>query len=282
VPWNKGMSENSDSRVRRQANALREYHYDSSKKGIKILKEDTSKYQKYLKDACEICGSKKDLEVHHINKNHLDNSITNLMTVCSSCHKRIHNQNLNILHSDEIVSIELIGERDVYDLEMENHSNYVANGIIVHNCNYSKDKFGNELTFIIPYWLPNVPEAFYATETSSDNKIPIIRYSKKTIIDDNDFAKAKILKSDINQSLFLESCKESEYSYLVMLSYGCTPQQARQVLPNALKTEINMCGFVSDWEHFFKLRDDSHAHPDMIALAKPLHEEFINRGYIGI
>ena len=41
-----------------------------------------------------------------------------------------------------------------------------------------------------------------------------------------------------------------------------------------------MCGFVSDWKHFFALRDDKAAHPDMINLAKPLHEEFIARGFI--
>ena len=202
VPWNKGMSENSDSRVKKQSNALREYHYDSSKKGIKILKEDTSKYQKHLKDACEVCGSKNDLEVHHINKNHFDNSVTNLMTVCSSCHQRIHNQSLNILHSDEIVSINLIGKQDVYDLEMENYSNYVANGIIVHNCNYSKDKFGNELTFIIPSWINDLSTGFYATLTK-EAEILEIRYSKKSIDSEKDFDKARILECNEKNYLFV-------------------------------------------------------------------------------
>lgn len=40
-----------------------------------------------------------------------------------------------------------------------------------------------------------------------------------------------------------------------------------------------MTGFASDWQHFFDLRDDSRAHPDAQKLAKPLHEEFINRKY---
>lgn len=59
----------------------------------------------------------------------------------------------------------------------------------------------------------------------------------------------------------------------------CTPQEARAVLPNALKTELIMTGFASDWQHFFELRDNSKAHPDAQKLAKPLHEEFINRKY---
>ena len=64
-----------------------------------------------------------------------------------------------------------------------------------------------------------------------------------------------------------------------LLEDGCIPQEARAVLPNATKTELVMTGFASDWQHFFDLRDDSRAHPDAQKLAKPLHEEFINRKY---
>ena len=59
-----------------------------------------------------------------------------------------------------------------------------------------------------------------------------------------------------------------------------TPQQARAVLPNALKTELVMTGFVSDWKHFFGLRDNNSAHPQAQELAHPLHEEFIKRRYL--
>ena len=120
-------------------------------------------------------------------------------------------------------------------------------------CNYSKDKFGNELTFIIPSWY-----------TGKD-----VTGTGKLISAEND-----------KEVIFQSSIKENERNYMELLSIGCTPQQARQILPNALKTEINMCGFVSDWKHFFALRDDKAAHPDMINLAKPLHEEFIARGFI--
>lgn len=62
-----------------------------------------------------------------------------------------------------------------------------------------------------------------------------------------------------------------------------TPQQARQVLPNALKTELVMTGFVSDWNHFFDLRARGTTgvpHPDAKALAEPLMNEFIKRNLI--
>lgn len=151
TPWNKGKTEIDDERVAKQANALRTYHHngDSTEK---ILKEDTSEYQKYIKSSCEICGATKDLEVHHKDKNHSNNNPNNLMTVCSSCHQRVHNQSLTSLYGDKIIAITELGEEEVFDLEIENYHNYVANGIIVHNCNYSKDKFGNELTFIQPCW----------------------------------------------------------------------------------------------------------------------------------
>lgn len=110
-------------------------------------------------------------------------------------------------------------------------------------CNYSKDKFGNELTFI--------RSSRYCYIPSTANVL--LEYSYE----------------------------QAEQTYLALLRQkNVTPQLARQVLPNALKTEVVMTGFTKDWEHFFKLRCDNAAHPDMRALAVPLKEEFINRKYI--
>ena len=119
-------------------------------------------------------------------------------------------------------------------------------------CNYSKDKFGNELTFILPSW--------YSDKEPTSNGIFIANNNAEIV-----------LQTSLN---------ESEHNYLGLLDSGWTPQQARQVLPNALKTEINMCGFTSDWKKFFELRDSSNAHPDMQALVAPLHKEFKDRGYL--
>lgn len=118
-------------------------------------------------------------------------------------------------------------------------------------CNYSKDKFGNELTFIIPCWT-NLGEGSY-----------------------NDIS--DLIHTD---AVFINSICDAEDYYLGLLNEGWTPQQARAVLPNALKTELVMTGFISDWEHFFDLRCDKAAHPQARELAIPLQEEFIKRGYI--
>lgn len=123
-------------------------------------------------------------------------------------------------------------------------------------CNYSKDKFGNELTFIIPSWSVSLQEGLLV------------------------YSPFEITQSEV---VFMNNCFMSEKNYLELLKEGCTPQQARQVLPNSLKTELVMTGFVSDWQHFFDLRargTTGAPHPDAKALAEPLMQEFIKRNFI--
>lgn len=79
---------------------------------------------------------------------------------------------------------------------------------------------------------------------------------------------------------FLSGIGLSEQQYLSLIEDGWKPQQARAVLPNALKTELVVTGFVSDWKHFFFLRTPMNAHPQARELAIPLQEEFIERKYI--
>ena len=78
---------------------------------------------------------------------------------------------------------------------------------------------------------------------------------------------------------FVAVLQVSEQLYLELVNQGWKPQQARQILPNALKTELVMTGFVSDWQHFFRLRtsiiaETGKPHPDMSALCDPLYCRF--------
>lgn len=104
---------------------------------------------------------------------------------------------------------------------------------------YDKDKFGSELTFIKPAW----------KQPEWDEQ------ANETVL-------MHLLFANI------------EDTYMKLRTLGLTPQQARIVLPNATKTELYMCGFDKDWEHFFDLRDKTHVDPQMYDLAHPLHEEF--------
>ncbi len=124
-------------------------------------------------------------------------------------------------------------------------------------CNYSKDKFGNEITFIIPSWC-NFEPAQIEEYKRGDYKHSLVR-----------------------EYALLSGLSEAENHYMTMLSDDCTPQQARQVLPNALKTEVCMTGFASDWRFFFDLRyygETGKPHPDMELLASRARMECIKAG----
>lgn len=108
-------------------------------------------------------------------------------------------------------------------------------------CNYSRDKFNKEITFIEPYW-----------------------YEKADSYTKNEFDRG---------------LQYAEGYYMFMVDKGMKPQEAREILPLCTATELVHTAFVSDWEHFFKLRDDIAAHPQARELAEPLHKEFIKLGY---
>lgn len=123
-------------------------------------------------------------------------------------------------------------------------------------CNYSKGKFNNELTFIIPWWIDDIEEKSYTA-----------------------FAEYHHAKEDASK-LWFDVCMNSEDVYMDLLDKGWKPEQARNILPLSLKTELYMCGFAKDWEKFFELRCASNAHPQSRELAIPLHEEFKNKNYV--
>ena len=102
-------------------------------------------------------------------------------------------------------------------------------------CNYSQDKFGNEVTFIKP----------------SQIEIDTEQYD-----------------------LWKASLAISEAAYNDLLEIGTKPEVARSVLPNSTKTEIVMTANLREWRHVLKLRTSKQAHPDMQALMKPLLAEF--------
>lgn len=167
--------------------------------------------------------------------------------------------------------------------ELVRHRNFSFSQESTRYCNYSSDKFGNELTFIIPSWL-DIPEERYFYEDQNPFLTAGGTVEEYGYDDDPNVwfeSGSPFKRAYVGTALdkFFKLLHNASEAYFDLLS-NHTPQQARQVLPNALKTEVIMTGFISDWKHFFSLRDSEKAHPDMIALAKPLHEEFIKRGYL--
>ena len=77
--------------------------------------------------------------------------------------------------------------------------------------------------------------------------------------------------------IWMKSCLESEKRYFELLELGATPQEARSVLPNSLKTEIVVTMNWREWRHFFRLRASKAAHPQMREVAYALLEEMVKR-----
>ncbi len=102
-------------------------------------------------------------------------------------------------------------------------------------CNYTKDKFGNELTFIKPlFWN----------------------------------------EGDTCYTLWKEQMASIEKGYFALIEAGATPEEARSVLPNSLKTEIVVTMNMREWRHFFRLRGSKAAHPQIREIVRLLLPKF--------
>ena len=139
----------------------------------------------------------------------------------------------------EKISVRIICDRGVsHELVRHRIASYSQES--TRYCNYSKDKFGNELTFIRPPW---VPEEFGGNQAARAWK---------------------------------QAMQYAEFYYLKLLENGWTPEQARAVLPNSLKTEIVATMNLREWRHFFRLRCAPAAHPQMRQIANMMLAEFQN------
>ena len=149
-------------------------------------------------------------------------------------------------------------------------------------CNYGKEKFGSELTFIIPQWIYDLQ-----AEQASYND-PLTGLSRTWLMDKkgNDLID-HLVCLDRSASAWWNLMIKAQDAYIYLTTtdegYKLKPEEARGVLPLDLKSELIVTGFVSDWIHFFRLRSYIAAtgkpHPDIQKLADPLMQEFIDRGY---
>ena len=138
-------------------------------------------------------------------------------------------------------------------------------------CNYNKRNDG-QIKICLPNWLDNEISKSYLESHQFDE----LHSYCTDITDGND-----IEWCDIDYYLF--ALTTTEYCYNNLIRKGWKPQQAREVLPLATKTQLIHTAFVDDWKHFFALRADGVSgppHPNAALVAKPLKEEFIKRGYI--
>jgi thymidylate synthase (FAD) len=142
-------------------------------------------------------------------------------------------------------------------------------------CNYSKDKFGNEITCILPPWIneSDLPEGVGYTSDDWGSLMHEYYYEASDKGKENGFTIDPVRN-------FVYSLQASERLYFSLLKEGWKAQEARAVLPTAVKAELVMTGFADDWKHFFHLRTATGAHPQARELASPLQDEFVIRKYI--
>ena len=119
-------------------------------------------------------------------------------------------------------------------------------------CNYTKDKFDGQLTFIIPEWID---------------------------LEEGEYDGTRIFDLDESKEFrFANTCLSAEDAYNELITeYKCKPEEARDILPFCLKTEINVKYNLREWMHFFELRCSNHAHPEIRNLAKTVLKEFHNK-----
>lgn len=165
-------------------------------------------------------------------------------------------------HHDRRITVKFVTNRSVSH-ELVRHRVFSFMQESQRFCNYNKGKFNYELTFIKPTWLdiPTGQYIYWDGDWCDVNKMKI-QFPADT-------------NNAVNSYIFLLA--DAESTYTLLLNSGWKPQQARTVLPNDTKTEIYMCGFESDWEHFFELRDVNTVDPMMYELAHKLHEQFNNK-----
>lgn len=133
-------------------------------------------------------------------------------------------------------------------------------------CNYTKNKFGSEISINLPTWVKG------DLETNDEKFVELCEDVANE--ETNDWTPIDV---------WLFANQAAEFAYMKLIAMGCKPQEARVILPLDTNTELVHTAFVSDWKHFFDLRalgTTGAPHPDAKILAEPLYEEFKERGYI--
>jgi len=134
-------------------------------------------------------------------------------------------------------------------------------------CNYSKDKFGNEITVIEPCFFDDISEE--------------VKQTIRQVMDGDPITKSELFEDDISANVqkyanWYNACGKAEKNYFRMLKNGATPEEARDVLPTSVKTEIVVTANFREWRHIFDLRAagiTGKPHPQMKEVMVPLLKE---------
>lgn len=170
--------------------------------------------------------------------------------------KMIRGRNHGAVLEHSMMTVKFITDRGVsHELVRHRLASFTQES--TRYCNYSKGKFGGHVTFIRPSWM---------TDDKYLGEFDVEKCS--------DMGCYKIGDEQTPENLWMVGCLTAEDTYLSLLRKEWTPQQARSVLPNSLKTQIAVTANLREWLHIFQLRAiEKAAHPQMRALMIPLYQE---------
>jgi len=180
---------------------------------------DSKQILEYIERAGRICYKSEDMITHNSSREFIQK-------ILQSGHESV------IEH--EKITVKIICDRGVsHEIVRHRIASYSQES--TRYCNYSKDKFGNELTLIRPFFWNKDPEKYV---------------------------------------IWQETMQTIENNYNKLISMGAQPEEARSILPNSLKTEIVVTMNLREWRHFFKLRTSARAHPQMREITIPMLKRF--------
>ncbi|OPY03503.1 MAG: Thymidylate synthase ThyX [Syntrophorhabdus sp. PtaB.Bin047] len=169
--------------------------------------------------------------------------------------KRIATGHLSVIEHVNI-TVRIITDRGVtHEIVRHRLASYSQES--TRYCNYSQLKFGREITVILPVWFDGLPETGYESAGLKGIGLEHIMAAQ-----DNPYRAWEL------------ACQVAEAYYFKLLDMGQSPQRARSVLPNSLKTEMVMTCNVREWRHFLALRTHEGAHPQMKDLAQSMRAGF--------
>lgn len=193
--------------------------------GIKIMKN--------IERACRTCYRSEGSITEDSYKNLLKN-----------CINRGHESVLE----HEKITVKMICDIGVYkDLTRHRFGSFSIES--TRYCNYSKDKFNNNIKFIKP--------VFYDESWSQAN-----------------YEGSAMTESQLKSSLWYKCMEEIESNYMQMANIGCTPDELRMILPHSTASEVTMTCNIREWKHILSLRCTNHAHPAIQQLLIPLLLKF--------
>ena len=217
---------------------------------LSVLEHGTV-YLTVLTDREDIVGFYKNNKYSSVVTNGIMSYITTNYRVIIENNRQADLQYLsdNITYHDKRYTFDITTNRGVSH-EIVRHRGMSFTQESTRYCNYSKNKFGDQVTYIIPAW-SNIPEGKYTIYSSN------IPWSNST------------------ESAFYDGLLDNESDYFGLLNIGWKPEQAREILPNALKTDIVVTGDLNAWNHFFDLRlkgKTGQPHPNIKQVAQLIYD----------